>query len=203
MTSATPFIWSSVLLKHDTYDSILSFFFFFFLGKYHCLFISRGQLLSLCMVPFSCWVPWTASLFSLFAKSDRFSSTCSTYVFILLLFNATFTIFTLARFNQWPNRSLIWGWFIVSKIYIFLDITITGINIECYIFHPPWICFNAGFIRHTYNFLVDDFCFSEYNLSLTYRIFVKLPRSVIHWLIWKFFLMIDDFVAVLFLSKVI
>ena len=47
-----------------------------------------------------------------------------------------------SKFQSMTIRS----WFVIPSNYIFLDFTITGINIECYIFYPPWICFNAGLV---------------------------------------------------------
>ena len=73
VTSVTSFIWSSFLLKHGTS--------LYHLRKYHLLFNSWGQFLSLCMFPFSCSIPWSVSMFSLFAKWDRFFGTYSIYLF--------------------------------------------------------------------------------------------------------------------------
>ena len=123
-TLVTPFIWSSVSLNHGNFDSILWLFFLLFSvqvqmtlsGDSCCLYVRFFLLAQFLEVA----VPWNVSQFNLCAKSD---------------------IFTLVTFNPLPNRCVIWEGFVFPRMYIFLDITITGINIEHYIFHPPWIYF--------------------------------------------------------------
>ena len=197
VTLVTPFIYISVLQKHGTSDSIVSFFVCF-------------PVQVLLILADSYYLRHISFFFLSSLKCQSVQPPCSIgqvflhmlhiFVFILLLLSVTFTIFTLATFNPWSNRSVIRGWFVFPIIYIFLNITITSIIIECYVTHLPWICFNAGFIKHTYHFLVE-FIFQSLSLSKRYRNFVPLPPSVITWLIWIVFLVINDFLLVTFLFK--
>ena len=195
VTSVSPFIWSSVLLKHGTSVVLCA-------STTDSLTPGDSCYLYVCFLLLARFLEVTVRSAYLLNQTG-FLVTFHIFVLISLILGVTFTIFTLATFNPWPNRSVTWGWFVFPRIYTFLNITITRINIER--LHLPSILDLFQFWLHQTYLSFSRwwflFLWVHHSTYLWGIGFLCGYLAVISWLIWLIFLVINDFLAVLFLFR--